>query len=107
MTTFAPTSHPKTEVPHDTPHHHAPPPQHSQHGPFSHQLAASLTSSNPQVSRRASRDLRHHGSNGAMAGPNGNGPMAVPGGRMGNGNGNRDMAFGGPRSPPNNKSGCR
>lgn len=39
-----------------------------------------------------------------MAGPNGNGPMAVPGGRMGNGHGHRDMNFAGPRSPPNNKS---
>ncbi|KAF2640367.1 hypothetical protein P280DRAFT_382512, partial [Massarina eburnea CBS 473.64] len=40
---------------------------------------------------------------------NGNGPMAVPGGshgRMANGHGAnmREMGFGGPRSPPNNKS---
>ncbi|PSN64524.1 hypothetical protein BS50DRAFT_498441 [Corynespora cassiicola Philippines] len=46
-----------------------------------------------------------------MAGANGNGPMPVPGGshgRMGNGHGHganmREMGFGGPRSPPNNKS---
>ncbi|KAH7378242.1 hypothetical protein BKA66DRAFT_421346 [Pyrenochaeta sp. MPI-SDFR-AT-0127] len=42
-----------------------------------------------------------------MAGANGNAPMAVPGGRI-NGHGNganlRDMGFGGPRSPPNNKN---
>ncbi|KAF1963651.1 hypothetical protein CC80DRAFT_396681 [Byssothecium circinans] len=48
-----------------------------------------------------------------MAGANGNGPMPVPGGshsRTGNGHGHghsgnmREMGFGGPRSPPNNKS---
>ena len=43
-----------------------------------------------------------------MAGANGNGPLPVPGGRI-NGHAHgatqRDMAFGGPRSPPNNKSG--
>jgi hypothetical protein len=115
MTTFAPTASqpPASSAPGDTPHHNPPPP-HVQHGPFAHQLhpppASAFTSNNPpQVSRRASRDLRHHASNGAMA--NGNGPMAVPGGRMANGHAHgghgqnqRDMAFAGPRSPPNNKS---
>jgi hypothetical protein len=119
MTTFAPTSQPNSDLP-DGPHHHhhhqqPPPPQHLSHGAFAHQLnppASSFTSNNsPQVSRRASRDLRHHASNGAMAGPNGNGPMAVPGGRMANGNGHggnmREAGFNGARSPPNNKSRCK
>ncbi|KAH7081383.1 hypothetical protein BKA63DRAFT_530440 [Paraphoma chrysanthemicola] len=112
MTTFSPTSLANADLA-DVPHHRdLPPPQHlPQHGPFAHQLnppAAAFASSTPHISRRTSRDLRHHASNGAMAGANGNGPMAVPGGRMGNGNGHganmREMGFGGPRSPPNNKN---
>jgi hypothetical protein len=110
MTTFAPTSQPNSDLP-DAPHHHQhPPPPHLPHGAFAHQLnpPASFTPNAPQVSRRASRDLRHHPSNGAMAGPNGNGPMAVP--RMANGNGHggnaREVGFNGARSPPNNKSRC-
>ncbi|KAF2134672.1 hypothetical protein P153DRAFT_278819 [Dothidotthia symphoricarpi CBS 119687] len=44
-----------------------------------------------------------------MAGANGNGPVPVPSGRMANGHGHgganlREMGFGGPRSPPNNKN---
>jgi hypothetical protein len=112
MTTFAPTSQPNSDLP-DAPHHHQhPPPPHLPHGAFAHQLnpPPSFTPNAPQVSRRASRDLRHHASNGAMAGPNGNGPMAVPGGRMANGNGHggnaREIGFNGARSPPNNKSAC-
>ncbi|KAH8725558.1 hypothetical protein GQ44DRAFT_580320, partial [Phaeosphaeriaceae sp. PMI808] len=71
--------------------------------------SASFTSNPPPISRRSSRDLRHHSSNSAMAGANGNGPMAVPGGRNGHGHGHghaqnmRDMGFGGPRSPPTTK----
>ncbi|KAF1848612.1 uncharacterized protein K460DRAFT_375446 [Cucurbitaria berberidis CBS 394.84] len=109
MTTFAPSSFPADVA--EAPHQDFPPPQHLQHGPFSHQLSppkSTYTSSNPQISRRGSRDLRHQGSNGAMAGANGNGPMAVPGGRIngqqGNGANLREMGFGGPRSPPNNKN---
>ncbi|CAN9161143.1 unnamed protein product [Alternaria alternata] len=107
MATFAPTNFPSDvgEKPHQEP-----PPQHLQHGPFSHQLnppTAPYTSNPPQISRRASRDLRPQHSNGAMAGANGHGPMAVPGGRI-NGQEHRanlrDMGFAGPRSPPNNKN---
>ena len=90
--------------------HQEPPPQHLQHGPFSHQLnppTAPFPASSPQVSRRTSRDLRHQLSSGAMAGANAHGPMAVPGGRV-NGHEHRanlrEMGFAGPRSPPNNKS---
>lgn len=95
---FSPTSRAKTELA-DGPHRdHQLPPPHA----FAHQLnpPPSFASSNtPQISRRSSRDLRHHPSNGAMAGANGNGNgIAVPGGRM------RDMGFGGARSPPSNKS---
>ena len=110
MATFSPTSHPSTDIA-EQPHHHNPPPQHLATGPFSHQLnppASTFASTTPHVSRRASRDLRHHASNGAMAGANGNGPMAVPSGRMGNGHGHeanmRNMGFSSARSPPNNKS---
>lgn len=121
MTAFAPTSFPTDLA--GTPHHEPPPPRHPP-GPFAHQSNQSnppnppVTSNPPHLSRRSSRDLRHHLSNGAMAGANGNGPMAVPGGRInangggggggGNGNGHganlRDMGFAGPRSPPNNKN---
>lgn len=91
--------------------HHSPPPL--QQDPFAHQLnpPPTLPQQNPRVAHRASADFRQN-SNGAMA--NGNAPMPVPQGphsRMGsNGHGHghganmRDMGFGGPRSPPNNKS---
>jgi hypothetical protein len=110
MATFAPTNFPSDVG--DKPHQE-PPPQHLQHGPFAHQLnppTAQYTSNPPQISRRASRDLRPQHSNGAMAGANGHGPMAVPGGRI-NGQEHRanlrEMGFAGPRSPPNNKSTSR
>jgi hypothetical protein len=109
MATFSPSpsSRPSADAA-DAPHHQRlPPPQHQhQHlhsAPFAHQLSPSTSNfaTSPHVSRRASRDLRHHASNGAMAGADGNRPMAVPGGRNGNSHG---MGFGGARSPPNNKN---
>lgn len=111
MATFAPTNFPSDVG--DKPHQE-PPPKHLQHGPFSHQLnppAAPFSPNPPQISRRASRDLRHQLSNGAMAGANGHAPMAVPGGRINGGHEHRanlrEMGFAGPRSPPNNKSRSR
>lgn len=132
MSTFSPTS-PSTHAdvadahaPH-LHHQHLPPPEqqqqqhhlHNHNGPFSHQLNPPTSTfaahNTPHISRRASRDLRHQPSNGAMAGANGNGPVAVPGGRMGNGHSNsngqdgnmRGLGFTGARSPPNNKSAWR
>ncbi|KAF1830936.1 hypothetical protein BDW02DRAFT_601258 [Decorospora gaudefroyi] len=111
MATFAPTQLPSDVG--DKPHQETPPQHQHQHlppAPFSHQLnppTAPHTPDTPQISRRASRHLRHQLSNGAMAGANGHGPMAVPGGRA---NGYeykaslREMGFGGPRSPPNSKN---
>ncbi|KAF1945656.1 hypothetical protein EJ02DRAFT_338262 [Clathrospora elynae] len=112
MTAFVPTGLPSDVA--NAPHQELPPPlpqaPHLQHGPFSHQLNPPnppYASTTPHMSRRASRDLRHQPSNGAMAGANGNGPMAVPGGRT-NGHEHRanlrEMGFAGPRSPPSNKN---
>lgn len=109
MTTFAPASSFPSDFA-DTPHHDVPPPRHLAPGPFAHQLQRPnppYHARTPQIPRRASRDLRHPLSNGAMAAANSNGPMPVPGGRT-NGNAHgastRDLGFGGPRSPPSNKS---
>ncbi|KAE8837808.1 hypothetical protein P3342_000631 [Pyrenophora teres f. teres] len=112
MAAFAPSKFPSdvVEKPHQEPPPPPPPPPHLQHGPFSHQLnppTAPFPTNSPQLSRRTSRDLRHQPSSGAMAGANGHGPMAVPGGRV-NGHEHRanlrEMGFAGPRSPPNNKN---
>lgn len=113
MTDFAPNGQaaPDLDRPHldhldqlDLP----PPPQLQHGGAFSHQTPFSPgTASNPpRLNHRPSNDFRHASANGSMAGANGNGPMPVPGGphgRMSNAH-LRDMGFGGPRSPPNNKS---
>jgi hypothetical protein len=125
MTTFAPASHAHADRG-DPPHHDDRPPplhhphQHQQHPQHHHhhQLHPPASAMAPPIARRPSRDLRHAPSNGAMAAQSGSGatnaPMTVPGGRMGNGNSHGhgqgganprgEMAFGGPRSPPNNKN---
>lgn len=111
MATFAPSNF-ALDAGDDKPHHEPPPPP-LPHGPFAHQLNPPPTqpysSATPKLSPRPSRDLRHHLSSGAMAGPNTHAPMAVPGGRINQPAHDhrpnlRDMGFAGPRSPPNNKS---
>jgi len=116
MTEYSSGSHPPpSEELADKPHHLPPPAL--QHDAFAHQLSPPnppFSPNPPRVTSRRSSDFRPSSSRDGMAGANGNGPMAVPGGpntRMGNGQGHahgannmRDMAFGGPRSPPSNKS---
>lgn len=118
MTTFAPPNSSSAQDLADPPHQDVPPPPQLEHDPFSHQLTAPNPpfspshKSNPiQPSRRPSQDFRRSSANGNMSGANGNGPVPVPGGshgRAGNGHSHgaqmREMGFGGPRSPPNNKS---
>ncbi|KAF2012128.1 hypothetical protein BU24DRAFT_465697 [Aaosphaeria arxii CBS 175.79] len=103
----------------NTPHQEVPPPpQQLDHSPFAHQLNApnppfspSNTSNPSHSSQRPVQDFRQPSANGKMSGANGNGPVPVPSGqhgRAGNGPSHgaqmREMGFGGPRSPPNNKS---
>ncbi|CAI6335515.1 unnamed protein product [Periconia digitata] len=122
-----------TEVDDDKPHYNdvPPPPLQPQQHAFAHQLSppppppphsysstptttnsASSSSQPPRISHRPSGDFRHT-SSGNMPAQNPNGSMPVPAAaashsRMSNGHAQpsnmRDMAFAGPRSPPNNKS---
>jgi hypothetical protein len=116
MTEHSTGSHPHPPELADKPHHDLPPPA-LHHDAFAHQLSPSnppFSPNPPRVAPRRSSDFRHSSSRDGMTGANGNGPMAVPGGphgRMGNGHAHahgatnmREMGFGGPRSPPNNKS---
>ncbi|KAF2201213.1 hypothetical protein GQ43DRAFT_480912 [Delitschia confertaspora ATCC 74209] len=110
MTDFPRSSRELADNPHQL--QDLPPPQHLQQAPPPSQLLPNFEPSFVGANTNISQHLPHPPIQfGEMPVPNGNGPMAVPGGqhnRIGNGQGPgphlRGMGFDGPRSPPNAKS---